>query len=465
MKKLFLAFILISSISLFAQEKAPLITGKVNISIKEGTIDCDLTLSDIPQLKDYFIRLNSGMNVLHFRSKKPDDFLIYAHKSWADTTSTGESLAYYFAGKYEDKFLPEALQVKYVGKFPVVNDTIENYSREDWKGNIAFNHNSVRTDGDQSAWYPVLYDIEQDKIFDEVRYDIEIVCEDCNTLYINGNVPVKQQSAHFKSDIPRSMALFCGNYDYSNIDETYILNSEFNDEQIKEFSSLINGYKKFYEAKLDIPYEQPPVFINTTPTSSYNSWMFVSYPTIMSIGWKNGLKNIIDPEYQNFYRPSIAHELGHFYFGTYKTFNSELGDMMSEGFAEYLALQQTKNNIGQDIYELMLNKKIENLEYLKKKVVPFGKIKSHSEYLNRELYVYNYAPLIFTAIEKEIGEEQMWQWLKTLLKTETAYTNYDFLTSTLKATLHNDELFQNIKRSYFESKKSIENAEKRITKK
>ena len=465
MKKIFLVLtIILSSIQLQAQEKAPMITGKVNISIKEGTFECDVTLSDIPHLKDYFIRLNSGMNVLHFRSKEPNDFLIYANKSWSDSTSTGESLAYYFAGN-DEKFLPKSLQIKYVGKFPVVNDTIENYSRKDWKGNIAFNHNSLRTDGVQSAWYPVLYDIKKDKAFEKVRYDIKIVCEDCNTIYVNGSLPVKKQSAHFKSEIPQELTLFCGNYEYSKIDETYILNSDFTNEQINEFSSVINDYKKFYESKLNIPYELATVFVNTTPTSIKDGWMFVSYPTIMSIGWQNGLEKVIEPEYQNFYRPFIAHELGHFYFGTYKVFNSELGDMMSEGFAEYLALQLTKNNIGKDVYEKMINKKIENLQEFKKEAIPFSKIKSQSEYLNRQLYVYNYAPLIFLAIEKEIGEKKMWQWLNTILKTKTTYTNYDFLTTTLKSTINNDQLYENIKYLYFESKQSIDNAENKIVEK
>lgn len=465
MKKIALVLTLIlSSTQIFAQEKEPLITGKVTISIKEGTFNCDLTLSDIPRLKDYFIRLNSGMNILHFRSKKPNDFLIYANQSPTDSTSTGESLAYYFSGNAR-KFLPESLQIKYVGKFPVVNDTIENYSRKDWKGNIAFNHNSLRTDGVQSAWYPILYDIETDKTYRKIRYDIEIVCNDCNTIYINGSLPVKNKSARFKSEVPQELTLFCGNYEYSNIDETYILNSDFNQEQIKEFSSLINDYKKFYESKLHIPFEQATVFVSTTPTSRKDGWMFVSYPTIMSIGWQNGLKNLLEPKYQNFYRPFIAHELGHFYFGTFKVFNSELGDMMSEGFAEYLALQLTKNIIGKDVYEEMINKKIENLQEFKKVVIPFSKIKSHSDYLKRDLYVYNYAPLLFVAIEKEIGEKQMWQWLNNILKKKTTYTNYDFLTSTLKSTLKNEKQFEIIKKLYFESDKSIDNASNQITKK
>ena len=450
-------YIFLPLTNLIAQENAPFLSGKVEISIKEGTFDCDLTLSNIPKIKDYFIRLNSGMNILHMRSKKPNDFLIYFSKSLADTTSTGESTAYYFeddTGK--GKFLPESIQFKYVGKFPVANDTIENYSRKDWKGNIAFNQNSVRSDGRQSSWYPILYDITKDKDFHLVEYDIEISCKDCNTLYLNGNAPIKAKAVNFKSKVPRELTLFCGNYDFTEINDTYILNSDFNESETKGFSELINSYKEYYAAKLNIPFKQAVSFVQTTPTSKNDSWMFVSYPTIMSIGWHNGLKNITNPKYQNSYRPFIAHELGHYYFGTVKDFNSELGDMMSEGFSEYMSLQLTQEMIGQDVYKKKIEGKIKNLKNFKPK--PFSKIKSDSEYDNRQLYVYDFAPIIFTAIEKEIGKEKTWNWLTHILNTRTNFTDYDFLISTLQKTLKNDKEFNLLKTKYFENKKALENA-------
>lgn len=457
-KVIFLIFLPLTTI--IAQENAPLLTGKVEISIKEGTFDCDLTLSDIPKIKDYFIRINSGMNILHMRSKKPNDFLIYFSKSIADTASTGESTAYYFKDDKDDgKFLPESIQFKYVGKFPVT-DTIENYSRKDWKGNIAFNQNSVRSDGRQSAWYPILYDITNDKDFHLVRYDIEISCEDCNTLYINGNPPIKAIKADFKSKIPRELTLFCGNYNFTNIDDTYILNSNFNESETKNFSELINSYKQFYALKLNIPFKQPVSFVQTTPTSKKDGWMFVSYPTIMSIGWQNGLKNISNPEYQNLYRPFIAHEIGHYYFGTIKHFNSELGDMMSEGFSEFLSLRLTEEMIGKDVYNKKIEGKIKNLKDFKP--IPFSKIKSASEYDNRQLYVYDYAPIILIAIEKEIGKEKMWNWLTNIINTPSGFTNYHFLISTLQKTLKNDEEFNLLKAKYFESNISLGNAINKI---
>ena len=47
------------SAKLFSQENAPHLKGKVTISIKQGTFECDLTLSNIPRVQDYLIRLRS----------------------------------------------------------------------------------------------------------------------------------------------------------------------------------------------------------------------------------------------------------------------------------------------------------------------------------------------------------------------------------------------------------------------
>lgn len=463
MKKTALIFSFLCFFSVLSQEKTPFVKGKVNIFVKEGTFECDLTLSDIPSLKNYFIRLNSGMNLLHIKSKKPKEFVIGYKKSRKDTTSTGESLAYFFPDSSgEGKFLPQELQFKYVGKFPVATDTIQNYSRKDWKGNIAFNGYSLRSDGSQSAWYPILYDIETDKRYDKVKYDIELTCKDCNTLYINGSLPVKGQSAHFKSKNPQEMALFCGDYKISNLGKTYLLNADFDQKQLSEFDNLIQNYKDFYQAKLKIPFDQATVFVETTPTSKDDGWLFVSYPTIYNIGWGTGLKSLLNPETKDWFRPFIAHELAHFYFGTHKVFNSLWGDMMSEGFAEYLAFQITKNNIGKEVYHQKINKIISDIEKYNLKFTSFGKIKSKEDYGNRDVYVYYYAPLIFSAIEREIGEEKMWKWLQNILKSPVNFTDYDFLCQSLKSTLNNEKLYQKIKENYFESDEALSNAIKKL---
>lgn len=464
--RLVTCFILLTiSLNIFSQENAPHLKGKVKISIKEGTFDCDLTLSNIPRIQDYLIRLNSGMNLLHIRSKKPKEFVPVYDKSNKDSTSTGESSAYYFPdNNRKGKFLPEELQFRYVGKFPVANDTIENFSSQDWKGNIAFNGMSVRSDGSQSAWYPIIYDAKKDIAYDRVVYDIEIICEDCNTIYANGNKPINSNSAHLISKVPQEIALFCGNYEVVDDGNITILNPKFPEEKIKQFSNLVSSYKKYYEQKLNIKFNQTPTFINTTPTSKKNGWLFVSYPTIMGIGWgKIGLTGIFEEKSQKFYKPLIAHELGHYYFGTIKVFNSELGDMMTEGFAEYMALKLTEEIQEEKAYEDVLVKKYKNLKDFKPN--SFSMVKSITDITDRQTYVYDYAPIIFIAIEKEIGKKKMWEWLKNILETKTEFTNYDFLVSTLKNTLKNDKKTEFIISEYFNNINSTENAIKKVSEK
>jgi hypothetical protein len=445
-----------------AQENAPTISGKVKISIIEGTFECDLTMSNIPPIQDYLIRLNAGMNLLHIKSLKPNEFIIIEDKSRNDSTSSGESLAYFFPDNTgKGKFLPDELQFKYVGKFPVVTDTIVNYSRADWRGNIAFNGYSVRAEGVQGAWYPYLYDAKNDVTYECMNYNIEIECIDCSTIYLNGSKPIHAQKSSFKSEKPYELSLFCGNYEYIDDGNLLLLNPTFEKKDINNFSSLVAQYKKFYEEELNIKFSEPPVFVNSTPTAPNFGWLFVSYPTIMGIGYGNlGLGSLFDQKQQNLYKQLIAHELGHYYFGTFKVFNSELGNMMSEGFAEYLSMKLIEELQGKEAYKELIDEKLEILNTYQ--TIPISKINSISDIEDRERFVYNYAPLMFIAIEQEIGSKKMWEWLNLILNTKTVYTNYDFLLSTLKKTINKDQVASKIVENYFSSEQSMQNIKNQL---
>ncbi len=444
------------SIMTIAQENSPTIKGKVKISIIEGTFDCDLTISNIPRIQDYLIRLNSGMNLLHIKSKKPNDFVLGFNKSDKDTTSTGESLAYYFPDNTgKGKFLPNELQFRYVGKYAVAADTINNYSKADWKGNIAFNGFSVRADGSQSAWYPYLYDVKNDISYEKMYYDIDFECIDCSTIYVNGNKPVKSTKVNLKANQPYEMAIFCGKYDFINDGNLILLNPTFSKNDIDDFTKLVNQYKQYYESKLKIKFSEPPVFISTTPTAPKYGWLFVSYPTIMGIGYGNdGIGALFDKN-KDWYKQFIAHELGHYYFGTYMVPNSELGDMISEGFTEYLSLKLVEELQGKDFYTKKIDKKFEYLTDFK--TTPISKIKSISEIEDRQTFVYDYAPMMFISIEKEIGAKKMWEWIRKVLDTKTNFTNYEFLLSTLREALNDEKKTQKIVEQYFNNNKSTEN--------
>ncbi len=255
--------------------------------------------------------------------------------------------------------------------------------------------------------------------------------------------------------------MYCGKYDVNNDGQVIILNPNFTPDEINQFSNIIASYKQYYEQKLNINYNQTPVFVNTTPTSLNDAFLFVSFPTIMDIGWgQNGMSSFFDQEQQKRYKQFYAHELGHYYFGTYKDFNSELGDMMAEGFTEYISLKLTEEIEGKVFYKTILQEKINRLENFNP--TPFSKVKSISDIENRQTYVYDYAPVIFIAVEKEIGKKKMWEWITNLLKTKTELTNYDFLMTTLKNTIKDDKKAEFISIAYFTNENSTKNALKQL---
>lgn len=94
-----------------AQDTIPHVKGKINISVKKGTIECDLELSNMPKLADYYFRLNAGMNIRYIKNAEPGTLPLPYERSLQDTLSSGESLAYYIPAYNESgKYLAHAVR-------------------------------------------------------------------------------------------------------------------------------------------------------------------------------------------------------------------------------------------------------------------------------------------------------------------------------------------------------------------
>lgn len=444
----------LASMTIFAQDTIPHVKGNITISVKKGTFECDLIVSNMPRLSDYFLRLNSGMNIRYIKNAEPSMSALPYEKSKEDTLSLGESAAYYIpAMNPSGKYLPNAIHINYVGMYPVITDTS---SVVDWRGNIAFNGTTLRADGLQSSWCPILYDIKTDTRFDRVTYDLDVNCNDCKAIYINGSEPVSGTNAKVKSTNAQDLTMFAGDFNSVSINGNYFLNPDANVEQLTELEKTLHSFQDYLEKKLSIPYKGKAVYIQTTPVSKKHSWLFASYPTIVKVGWDDGMKSFVNKKEGPGYMHYMAHELAHYYFGTYRTFNSELGDMITEGFAEYIALQITRKWISDSLYHKKLKLKTTALANFNS--MPFADIRSSSDYKNRELYVYYYAPLIFSAIEKEIGEDKMWEWMRVLLQSPVTFTNYSFFEHTLDKVVNDKKKFEILREKYLSTEHSLKNA-------
>jgi hypothetical protein len=75
-----------------------------------------------------------------------------------------------------------------------------------------------------------------------------------------------------------------------------------------------------------------------------------------------------------------------------------------------------------------------------------------------ETYRYYYIPLLVTALEKEIGKERVWNWLRTVVKSDKLVkTDYEFFKSSLIKSGIKESEFKKIEENYIMSEKAKEN--------
>jgi len=230
--------VMVASLAVIAQEKAPLVKGTIDISVTRGTISCDLALTDLPAIKNYVFRLNSGMNIHYFKDLKRGGGALDFEVDTKDSIQPDEARSYFLHESRNNpaRYIPKVLEVKYMGMYPVVKDSTSGYMSSDSRGNIAFSGYSVRADGLQSNWYPVIYDKNTRKYIEVVRYNIDVTCTDCNVLFVNGSRPVKAKQATFVSDVPHEMSIYCGTFQTAEQNGVWLLNSGMKKEE--EQSSL-----------------------------------------------------------------------------------------------------------------------------------------------------------------------------------------------------------------------------------
>lgn len=439
----------------------PHLEGKLSISIRTGTIDAELNLKNLPKTDNYTIWLNAGLNIEYFRDSSNQ--FNYSYNTEFNPELSSEALQHYFpSNDRKSRYLPNSFMIKYTGKFPVIADTSKAYDWGDWKGNIAFNGQTLRA-SEQSAWYPIIYNKTDDIVIDKYTFDIKVECSDCQTIYINGDIPKKINKSDFRSEQAVPLLLFVGNYDFKEVDKIFILNAALDTNKLNTLTKMSNNIIQFYEQVLKTPYGKPVVYISSTPVSKKNEWMFVTYPTITVVGIdKYKLDNYFDDNTYEFKQKSnitfIAHELAHYYIGTKFVPNSELRWFFLEGLTDYLSIKAAKKILGIEIYQIILNNYINELKDFKP--IPLNQIKIASEI--NDTYRYRFTPLLLLAIEKEIGEEKMYKWIEYLINGNNTKTNYDFFLSSLRGTGVTQKQIESIVVTFIDNVKSKENVIERI---
>lgn len=402
------------------------------------------------------------MNIHYFKDVKRSNKPLYYDMDTKDSIESDETKAYYVHENRGNpaRYIPEEFEAKYLGMYPVVKDEKSGYMGQDWRGNIAFNGYSIRAEGYQGAWYPVIYDKDTRKRIEEVRYNIKVTCNDCNVLFVNGSIPKKATQAVFTSDIPREMSLYCGNIKTSTQNGVWLLNPDMDESAQQKFFNIANSYEAYYTKQMNIPFKGTLTFIQTDPVADPKHWAFAffSAPTTFNVGvGKWGLGSLLEGENIINSKKNMAHELAHYYFNTLTMSDLEFDKVMDEGFAEYMALRLTRDLEGENSFQQLLKERFESLKYFRG-YKSFDQIKSSDDYGNREYYLYYYTPILFTAVEKEIGEKAMWQWLRTMAKSQGDHADYNFMVDAFRNTINDKALQEKIVTRYFQSKDALKNA-------
>lgn len=397
---IFLYFINIS----FSQSH---ISGTVTLDIEKGYMQCEFTLSNLPKLKNYKILLNHGMNIKYFKNNEGQ---LISYDGYYGGKMNGEGLEYYFVNNQNTKTnLEPIFKIEYSGAFPVYKDDLNGF---DFKGYIAINEKTIRAT-EQSKWYPILYDVDNDKLIDNYTYEISVITTKSRSVFLNGTQPKKGISSAFSSTKPVPLFLFAGDYDFRSINGNYLINTDVTEDVSIKIFENIDSIKLYYKNLLDIDFKDKIYIINHNAVKDLKNddWGFNTYP---AFGFSNlNFNDLLTKENkfkENRYK-FFAHELAHNYFGT-NVNSGNLSWFWLEGTAEYLslvALESYTNKKNIDEYYEYYCKSIEN-----KNFIPLDNI-SKKEQINSD-YRYILGPLIFKSFEISFGKDKTIKTLKSLLE-------------------------------------------------
>nr|WP_010133710.1 hypothetical protein [Microbulbifer agarilyticus] len=448
-----ICFLCLSAISSVAHAQVPHVEGQLNVSVQQGTIDAEITISNLPREQDHLLMLNAGLNIQHIRSADGETNYYYG---LADSpTALSEARAYSifdYTGKAD--FAPTPLIWKYTGKFPVISDMAD-ARRKDWKGNVAFNGKTLRADGMQSAWFPQFYNKKTDHRLYEVTYDIQLRCSDCKALYINGNKPVKGQAARLVSTTPVEPLLFLGDFSFSQHGNHLVLDSP-SSAAVTEWALVeVQSYQEEISTLMGHPFGTDGLtFLFSTPLSRNDSWGWMSAPTMVEVAHAPNTFDRLLAENTNKRLGSalfVAHELVHLYANQFRPLNSKLSSALSESIAEYISYVVVANKLGEEAERKIAESKLRHIRNAQPQ--PLSEIFRTSDevQLLDQFLRYELISGIWIEMEKELGRDTLLAWVNALLTEPTQYTDYAFMQRTLRQTIGDDARADQIITKYFDT--------------
>ncbi|HEL3808937.1 TPA: hypothetical protein UMT89_004274 [Stenotrophomonas maltophilia] len=386
----------------------PLTTGSARLDMASGRVEGDVCVSNRPAGSLNTFVLNAGLNVARVTDGDgaPLDF-----EGWYAPGVDGEARVYTVAK-------PSAtLCVQYVGAFPV-------YARHDaptdFKGLMAFNGDSARF-AEQSAWLPQAFDPKARVRSSESRYDLQVECAGCRFLYLNGSPAIEGAQGRFRSDNARPILLFGGSGPITRTAQVTILNETLPTDKVDALSSTVQKVADMYSRYMGVPLIDRPTFLRMVTLNQIerdregSEWGFATWPTIAMSG---SIGNVADSLLAGGEKAErrvqyIAHEMGHYYFGTLNRPQGPYFWVLLESSAEFLSIKALRGISGDDAADRYIARLQSAIDKQEKPLPAFDAIDGSSDL--GEMYRYVYAPLMLLSLEKQVGEAKMQAFMRGLL--------------------------------------------------
>ncbi|NER13436.1 hypothetical protein GWK08_08315 [Leptobacterium flavescens] len=398
------AFFLINLLVVNAQ---PHISGNVFIDMDTGLFKCNLKLSGLPELKEYKILLNKGMNIKYFKGAGGE---IIPYSGYYDPNVRGEGTEYALTDdKRKEKDLPSEFEVSYIGAFPKYTDSLNHI---DFKGIIALNDQTIRA-AEQTKWYPVIYDAKNDRHINSYTYKLSVEVKGAKTIFINGSAPQQAEKAQFSSTKAVPLLLFAGDYDFVGENGNYILNASINKEIASGIFRNIETIKSYLAQKLDIAFTDNIYLIKHKPINKRrkgSSWGFNTYPAFAFTGLDFGTLVNEEGRFTDNIFKYFGHEFAHNYFGN-NVMSGNLSWFWLESFAEYLSYNISEEMSGEEYLSGILKNHVNSVK--NKDFIPLSQIESPGQI--GDTYRYRMAPLILKCFDLNFGREKTNNTLKTLI--------------------------------------------------
>lgn len=402
-----------------AQVQQPLKTsGTVTVSLATGGMTGKICLAGMADAFREAFSLNAGLNVARVTdgAGKSIDF-----DGWYDPGVDGEARVYTL------KTPSPTICIDYVGALPVYPD---HDAPLDFKGVIAFNGDSVRAT-EQSAWLPLPFDIKNKVRLDSTGYDLNISCAECTFIYVNGSDPVTSASGKFVSKMARPAMLFAGTGPLTRSPNVTIVNEQLSKE---ETAALVDAYRRietFYGGYLGLKINDTPAIVRVVAINQAerdrrgSEWGFATWPTIAFSGSIHPIATALmkGGELGERRLGYLAHEIGHYYFGTVTDPSGPYHWFLVESTAEFLSLKARGALAGAAAEQRRIKTLANDIGDEKTPFKALDQI-TDGEQIGDD-YRYNYGPLLLIALERRVGERRMAAFMQALLTAPTIHNWQD----------------------------------------